>query len=62
MPDLRHGSRLQVQRRGPVGLYQDMPHVHDDDGSALQAAFNQLAAGGRLAEIFAKGHLSWRPV
>jgi len=29
---------------------------------ALQAAINQLAAGGRMAEIFAKGNLSWRPV
>jgi ABC-type amino acid transport substrate-binding protein len=29
---------------------------------ALQAAINQLASGGRMAEIFAKGNLSWRPV
>ncbi len=29
---------------------------------ALQAAVNQLAASGRLAEIFARANLAWRPV
>jgi ABC-type amino acid transport substrate-binding protein len=29
---------------------------------ALQASLNALASSGRLAEIFARGNLSWRPV
>ena len=29
---------------------------------ALQAAVNQLAGSGRLAEIFARANLAWRPV
>ncbi|MFT3957173.1 MAG: transporter substrate-binding domain-containing protein [Piscinibacter sp.] len=29
---------------------------------ALQAGVNQLAANGRLAEIFARANLAWRPV
>ena len=29
---------------------------------ALQAAVNQLAGNGRLAEIFARANLAWRPV
>ena len=29
---------------------------------ALQGAVNQLAANGRLAEIFARANLAWRPV
>jgi ABC-type amino acid transport substrate-binding protein len=37
-------------------------HDATELAQALQAALNELAQSGRLAEIFAKANLSWRPV
>ena len=41
-----------------MAVQKDAPEL----AQALQAAVNQLAGSGRLAEIFARANLAWRPV